>query len=313
MCGHHGTRTSQGGRGRPGCAAVDGRPPPASDLATRNCRRGVGPVYSSVVLSGLVRLVEFVVVLALGATIYMVVGLSAPRHPVDVERRPVRPRDPGARRVPDRRPLRHPRLPHPCRPVRQVVPRLVAVFLAAVAVASSSRPARSCPGSGSAPGTCRAWSSSPASGRASPSRQDMVARRTPAAPAPWLSEAASRRGTHPSILAQSDSDVTICGTFDDRTERPFAGACRACAETRPTSTTSWNSPAAPASIRHRPHPDDGREAVLDMLRKLWVLPVDIRLAAHTAKLRFRPRAYSYIGNVPSSTSSTSRSRTGTSS
>jgi exopolysaccharide biosynthesis polyprenyl glycosylphosphotransferase len=29
-----------------------------------------------------------------------------------------------------------------------------------------------------------------------------------------------------------------------------------------------------------------------------VLPVDIRLSAHTNKLRFRPRSYSYIGNVP---------------
>ena len=35
-----------------------------------------------------------------------------------------------------------------------------------------------------------------------------------------------------------------------------------------------------------------------MLRKLWVLPVDIRLAAHMNKLKFRPRAYSYIGKVP---------------
>jgi len=31
---------------------------------------------------------------------------------------------------------------------------------------------------------------------------------------------------------------------------------------------------------------------------LWVLPVDIRLAAHANKLRLRPRSYSYIGNVP---------------
>jgi Undecaprenyl-phosphate glucose phosphotransferase len=38
--------------------------------------------------------------------------------------------------------------------------------------------------------------------------------------------------------------------------------------------------------------------LLQMLKKLWVLPVDIRLAAHSNKLRFRPRAYSYIGNVP---------------
>jgi Undecaprenyl-phosphate glucose phosphotransferase len=38
--------------------------------------------------------------------------------------------------------------------------------------------------------------------------------------------------------------------------------------------------------------------ILHMLKKLWVLPVDIRLSAHTNKLRFRPRSYSYIGNVP---------------
>jgi Undecaprenyl-phosphate glucose phosphotransferase len=35
-----------------------------------------------------------------------------------------------------------------------------------------------------------------------------------------------------------------------------------------------------------------------MLRHLWVLPVDIRLSAHTNKLRFRPRSYSFIGTVP---------------
>ena len=38
--------------------------------------------------------------------------------------------------------------------------------------------------------------------------------------------------------------------------------------------------------------------ILEMLKKLWVLPVDIRLAAHNNKLRFRPRTYSYIGDLP---------------
>jgi Undecaprenyl-phosphate glucose phosphotransferase len=38
--------------------------------------------------------------------------------------------------------------------------------------------------------------------------------------------------------------------------------------------------------------------LLQLLKKLWVLPVDIRLSAYTQKLRYRPRAYSYIGNVP---------------
>ena len=38
--------------------------------------------------------------------------------------------------------------------------------------------------------------------------------------------------------------------------------------------------------------------ILQMLKKLWVLPVDIRLSAHNNQLRFRPRSYSYIGSVP---------------
>ena len=38
--------------------------------------------------------------------------------------------------------------------------------------------------------------------------------------------------------------------------------------------------------------------ILQMLKKLWVLPVDIRLSAHSNKLHFRPRSYSYLGNVP---------------
>src|SRR6185437_12513714 len=45
-------------------------------------------------------------------------------------------------------------------------------------------------------------------------------------------------------------------------------------------------------------PISAETRILDMLKKLWVLPVDIRLSAHTNKLRFRPRSYSYLGEVP---------------
>ena len=38
--------------------------------------------------------------------------------------------------------------------------------------------------------------------------------------------------------------------------------------------------------------------VLDMLRQLWVLPIDIRLSAHMSKLKFTRKAYSYIGGIP---------------
>jgi len=45
-------------------------------------------------------------------------------------------------------------------------------------------------------------------------------------------------------------------------------------------------------------PISAESRILQMLKKLWVLPVDIRLSAHTNKLRYRPRSYSYVGNVP---------------
>ena len=45
-------------------------------------------------------------------------------------------------------------------------------------------------------------------------------------------------------------------------------------------------------------PITAEQRILQMLRKLWVLPIDIRLAAHANRLRFRPRSYSYVGEVP---------------
>src|SRR5512145_2103284 len=45
-------------------------------------------------------------------------------------------------------------------------------------------------------------------------------------------------------------------------------------------------------------PVTAEKRLLQLLKKLWVLPVDIRLSAHSNELRFRPRTYSYIGNVP---------------
>ena len=65
------------------------------------------------------------------------------------------------------------------------------------------------------------------------------------------------------------------------------------------STISSNSPAIRASISSIfALPITAEQRILQMLRKLWVLPIDIRLAAHANRLRFRPRSYSYVGQVP---------------
>src|SRR5207247_379808 len=101
-----------------------------------------------------------------------------------------------------------------------------------------------------------------------------------------------------SLAAQRDSDVRIVGLFDDRgdqraqttlAEHSKLGTVDDLVEFARRTRIDLVLFALPISAETR---------ILQMLKKLWVLPVDIRLAAHNTKLRFRPRAYSFIGDVP---------------
>ena len=101
-----------------------------------------------------------------------------------------------------------------------------------------------------------------------------------------------------SLAAQRDSDVKVIGVFDDRGvgrtsdscgDRPKLGSVDDLVEFARRTRVDLVIFAMPISAESR---------ILQMLKKLWVLPVDIRLSAHSNKLRFRPRSYSYLGNVP---------------
>jgi Undecaprenyl-phosphate glucose phosphotransferase len=100
------------------------------------------------------------------------------------------------------------------------------------------------------------------------------------------------------LAAQRDSDIHIIGMFDDR------GDERAPVEVAGHQKLGTVDDLLEFARRTRVDlvlfslPISAENRILQMLKKLWVLPVDIRLAAHSNKLRFRPRAYSYIGNVP---------------
>src|SRR5438105_10234531 len=100
------------------------------------------------------------------------------------------------------------------------------------------------------------------------------------------------------LASQRESDVHIVGLFDDRG-----------VERSPTTVAGLQKLGTVDDLfefarRTRIDlvifslPISAEARILQMLKKLWVLPVDIRLAAHSNKLRFRPRAYSYIGSVP---------------
>src|SRR5579871_3688629 len=101
-----------------------------------------------------------------------------------------------------------------------------------------------------------------------------------------------------SLAAQRDSDVRVIGVFDDRGEARSPASCEGVQKLGTVDDLVEFARATRVDLVIFALPISAENRILQMLKKLWVLPVDIRLAAHTNKLRFRPRSYSYIGHVP---------------
>jgi Undecaprenyl-phosphate glucose phosphotransferase len=100
------------------------------------------------------------------------------------------------------------------------------------------------------------------------------------------------------LAAQRDSDARVIGVFDDRNDDRSSATCHGVPKlgTIDDLVEFARHTRIDLVIFSLPISAEGR--ILQMLKKLWVLPVDIRLSAHTNKLRYRPRSYSFIGNVP---------------
>jgi Undecaprenyl-phosphate glucose phosphotransferase len=100
------------------------------------------------------------------------------------------------------------------------------------------------------------------------------------------------------LYLSDETDVTVVGVFDDRgTDRTNSGTTEV--------PTLGNISQLIEFVRNArvdlllvTLPLMAEERLLHILKRLWVLPVDIRLSAQNQKLRYRPRAYSYVGNVP---------------
>ncbi|GGD86095.1 undecaprenyl-phosphate glucose phosphotransferase [Aureimonas endophytica] len=100
------------------------------------------------------------------------------------------------------------------------------------------------------------------------------------------------------IERQPENDLRICGIFDDRDDRrspasvagyPKLGNVRDLVEFARRASIDLLIVSIPVSAEKR---------VLELLKSLWVLPIDIRLAAHSAQRRFPSRSYSFVGRVP---------------
>ncbi len=98
--------------------------------------------------------------------------------------------------------------------------------------------------------------------------------------------------------AQEDSDLHILGVFDDRNDERALDTCAGKPKLGKIDDIIEFARRTRVDLVLFALPISAEGRILDMLKKLWVLPVDIRLSAHTNKLRFRPRSYSYLGSVP---------------
>jgi Undecaprenyl-phosphate glucose phosphotransferase len=101
-----------------------------------------------------------------------------------------------------------------------------------------------------------------------------------------------------SLEAARDRHVQICGIFDDRAGNRSPAIVQGYPRLGTIAELVTFGRIAKIDMLIVALPITAETRLLEILRQLWVLPVDIRLSAHMDKLRFRPRAYSYIGAVP---------------
>ena len=100
------------------------------------------------------------------------------------------------------------------------------------------------------------------------------------------------------LKGQEDSDICMLGVFDDRNDDRAMDTCGGSPKLGKVDDIVEFARRTRVDLVLFALPISAETRILEMLKKLWVLPVDIRLSAHTNKLRFRPRSYSYLGEVP---------------
>jgi Undecaprenyl-phosphate glucose phosphotransferase len=100
-------------------------------------------------------------------------------------------------------------------------------------------------------------------------------------------------------LGKSDeAEVQLLGVFDDRSDERSPNTVEGYPKLGNVDDLVDFARSTRVDLVIFALPISAEQRILQMLRKLWVLPIDIRLAAHANRLRFRPRSYSYVGKVP---------------
>jgi len=99
------------------------------------------------------------------------------------------------------------------------------------------------------------------------------------------------------IHESADNDIDLVGLFDDRVDERSPAIVANCPKLGTVAELIEFARHTRLDLVIVSMPLSAEKRVLQMFKRLWVLPVDIRLSAHMSKLRFSRSAYSYIGKV----------------
>ena len=100
------------------------------------------------------------------------------------------------------------------------------------------------------------------------------------------------------VERQPINDIRICGIFDDRDDVRSPPIVAGYPKLGTVQELLRFARVARIDMLIVALPITAEERVLSLLKKVWILPVDIRLAAHANQLQFHRRSYSFIGSVP---------------
>ncbi len=102
-----------------------------------------------------------------------------------------------------------------------------------------------------------------------------------------------------SVMENSnESGVNLIGVFDDRSDARVPSVTGGLFKLGSIDDLIDFVRSTPVDTLIITLPTYAEERIVQLLERLWILPVDIRISAQNQKIRLRPRAYSYIGNLP---------------
>jgi Undecaprenyl-phosphate glucose phosphotransferase len=101
------------------------------------------------------------------------------------------------------------------------------------------------------------------------------------------------------LIEQSPGlEAEVVGTFDDRYDNRSPESIRKHRKLGKIADLSDFARSNRLDLVIVAIPMTAEQRLLHILKRLWVLPIDIRISAATAELKLSPSAYSYLGNLP---------------